>query len=111
MIACVVRIGCGFLLLVLVTSVLSCSLLARLYVPAGEPVLGGIAPDAQLLVTAQVAPVYADPDNTTRVVGSFSNGVQVRAMGPDTSEWVRVRSIDPVVASWVRRADVQDVRR
>ncbi len=45
MIAFVVRIGCSFLLLVLVASVLSCSLLARLYVPEGEPVLGGIAPD------------------------------------------------------------------
>ncbi len=37
-------------------------------------------------------------DTNARIVGSFSNGVQVRAMGPDSSEWVRVRSIDPLLA-------------
>ena len=111
MIAFVVRIGCGFLFLVLVASVLSCSLLARLYVPEGAPVLGGIAPNARLVVTAQVAPMYVEPDATARVVGSLPVDTQVRAAGPDTAEWVRVRSIDPVVAGWVCRADVQDVQR
>jgi hypothetical protein len=52
MIAFVIRIGCGFLALIILVSVLGCSLLARLDVPAGEPVLGGIAPDARLVVTA-----------------------------------------------------------
>ncbi len=86
MIAFVVRVGCGFLLLVLVVGALSCSLLARLYVPEGEPVLGGIAPDARLVVTAEVAPVYAEPDDMARVVGSFAIGTAVRATGPDTAE-------------------------
>ncbi len=43
MIAFLVRIGCGFVLLVVVAGVLSCSLLARVYIPANEPVLGGNA--------------------------------------------------------------------
>src|SRR3712207_5935008 len=111
MIAFVVRIGCGFLLLVFVAGVLSCSLLARLYVPEGEPVLGGIAPDARLVVTAQVAPVYVEPDDTTRVVGSFAIGTAVRATGPDTAEWVRVSSVVPDVSGWVRRADIAELRR
>ena len=111
MIAFVVRIGCGFLLLVLVAGVLSCSLLARLYVPEGEPTLGGIAPDARLVVTAQVAPVHADPSDDARVVGSFAIGTAVRAMGPDTAEWVRVSSVVPDVSGWVRVRDVQLVRQ
>jgi hypothetical protein len=111
MIAFVVRIGCGFLFLVLVASVLSCSLLARLYVPEGAPVLGGIAPNARLLVTAQVAPVYADPRDNAPVVGSFAIGTAVRATGPDTAEWVRVSSVVPDVSGWVRRADVAELRR
>jgi hypothetical protein len=86
MIALVVRIGCGFLLLVLLVRVVSCSLLAQLYVPEGEPVLGGIAPNARLVVTAQRAPVYVEPDDTARVVGSFAIGTAVRATGPDTAE-------------------------
>jgi hypothetical protein len=45
-----------------------------------------------------VAPVYVEPNGDARVVGSFSNGVQVRAMGPDTAEWVRVRSLDPMLS-------------
>lgn len=111
MIAFVVRIGCGLLALVILVLVLSCAFLAQLYVPDGEPVLGGIAPGARLVVTVQRAPVYIEPNDTARVVGSFSDGTQVRAMGPDTDEWVCVRSIDPVVASWVRRADVAELRR
>jgi hypothetical protein len=55
--------------------------------------------------------VYVEPDDTARVVGSFSNGVQVRAMGPDTNEWVRVRSLDPMLSGWVRRADIAELRR
>jgi len=46
-----------------------------------------------------------------RIVGSFSNGVQVRSMGPDTDEWVRVRSIDPLLSRWVHRADIEELRR
>jgi hypothetical protein len=111
MIALVVRIGCGFLLLVLVAGVLSCSLLARLYVPEGEPVLGGIAPDARLVVTVQVAPVYADPTDDARVVGSLRVGTAVRATGPDTAEWVRVSNVVPDVSGWVRRADIAELRR
>lgn len=109
MIALVVRFVfiCVFFVVVLI--VLSCGFLAQLYVPAGEPVLGGIAPDARLVVTAQHAPVYAKPDGAARVVGSLSANTQIRATGPDTAEWVRVRSIDPVIAGWVRRADVQEV--
>jgi len=98
MIAFVIRVGCGFVLLVLVAGVLSCSLLAQLYVPEGEPVLGGIAPNARLVVTAQVAPVYVEPNDTARVVGSFAIGTVVRATGPDTAEWVRVRSLDPMLS-------------
>ncbi len=75
MIAFVVRVGCGFLLLVLVAGALSCSLLAHLYVPEGEPVLGGIAPDARLVVTAEVAPVYADR-TTWRALLDRSRSVQ-----------------------------------
>lgn len=63
------------------------------------------------MVIAQVALVYVEPDDTARVVGSFSNGVQVRAMGPDTNEWVRVRSLDPMLSGWVRRADIAELRR
>ncbi len=59
-----------------------------------------------MVVTADVAPVYVQPDAEARIVGSFSNGVQVRAMGPDTAAWVRVWSIDPMLSGWVRRADV-----
>jgi hypothetical protein len=81
MIAFLVCIGCSFVLLIVVAGVLSCSLLARLYVPEGEPMLGSIAPDARLVVTAEVVSVYVEPDDTAHVVGSFSNGVQVRAMG------------------------------
>ena len=84
---------------------------SSLGVPAGVPVTGGIAPDARLVVTADVAPVYVEPDDTARIVGSFSNGVQVRAMGPDTDEWVRVRSIDPMLSGWVCRADIEELRR
>ncbi len=32
---------------------------------------------------AQVALVYVQPDAKARIVGSFSDGVQVRAMGSD----------------------------
>ena len=111
MIALVVRLGCGLLALVILASVLSCAFLARLYVPDGEPVLGGIAPDARLVVTAQRAPVFVKPNDTARVVGSLAVDTQIRAVGPDTAEWVRVRSLDPVVAGWVRRADIAELRR
>ncbi len=111
MIAFVIRVGCGFLLLVFVAGVLNCSLLARVYVPAGEPVLGGIAPDARLVVTAQVVPVFADPADDARVVSSLTIGTAVRAAGPDTAEWVRVSSVVPDVSGWVRLRDVQLVRR
>ncbi len=60
---------------------------------------------------ADVAPVYVEPDDTARVVGSFSNGVQVRATGPDTGEWVRVSSLVPDVSGWVRQADTAELRR
>ncbi len=43
----------------------------------------------RLLVTAKVAPVYVEPADEPRLVGSFSNGVQVRTIGPNTNEWVR----------------------
>jgi hypothetical protein len=89
----------------------SCTFLAQLHVPAGVPVTGGIAPDARLVVTAQVVPVYVEPDDEARIVGSFSDGTQVRAMGPDTNEWVRVRSIDPMLSGWVRQADIEELRR
>jgi hypothetical protein len=69
-------------------------------VPAREPVLSGIAPDARQVVTTEVTPVYVQPDTEAWIVGSFSNGVEVRAMGPDTAAWVRVRSIDPVLSGW-----------
>jgi hypothetical protein len=62
------------------------------------------------VVTAQVAPVYVEPDDTARVVGSLPLDTPLRAAGPHTAEWVRVRSIDPVIG-WVRRANVQDVQR
>jgi hypothetical protein len=39
----------------------------------------------RLVVTADIAPVYVQPDAEARVVGTFSNGVQVRAMGSDTA--------------------------
>lgn len=60
---------------------------------------------------ATVAPVYAEPDDTARVIGSLAMDTQVRAAGPDTAEWVRVPSLDPVVAGWVRRADIVELRR
>jgi len=63
------------------------------------------------VVTAQVVPVYVQPDAEARIVGSFSNGVQVRAMGPDTDAWVRMRSLDPMLSGWVRRADIAELRR
>ncbi|HLL51224.1 MAG TPA: hypothetical protein VK356_11200, partial [Thermomicrobiales bacterium] len=84
---------------------------ARLYVPAGEAVLGGIAPNARLVVMAEVAPVYVEPDDTARVVGSFAIGTAVRATGPDTAAWVRVSSVVPDVSGWVRRADIAELRR
>jgi len=111
MVAFVIRIGCSFLFLVVLFGVASCAFLARLGVPAGVPVTGGIAPEARLMVTADVAPVYVQPDAEARIVGSFSNGVQVRAMGPDTNEWVRVRSLDPMLSGWVHRADIAELRR
>jgi hypothetical protein len=55
--------------------------------------------------------VYAEPDDTARVVGSLAVDTQVRAAGPDTAEWVRVRSIDPVLSGWVRRADIAELRQ
>ncbi len=63
------------------------------------------------MVPVQVAPVYAAPDDTARVVGSFAIGTAVRATGPDTAEWVRVSSVVPDVSGWVRRADVAELRR
>ena len=111
MLAFVIRIGCGVFFLVVLFAVPSCAFLARLGVPAGVPVTGGIAPDARLVVTAQRAPVYVEPNETARVVGSLAIDTQVRAAGPDTAEWVRVRSIDPVVAGWMRRADIVELRR
>jgi hypothetical protein len=110
MIALVVRRGCGCVFLMVLATALSCSFLARVYVPDGEPVLGGIAPNARLVVTAQVAPVYADPADDARVVGSLAIGTQVRATGPDTAEWVRVSSLVPDVSGWVRLSEVQLVR-
>jgi hypothetical protein len=90
---------------------LSCVFLARLGVPAGVPVTGGIAPDVRLVVTAEVAPVYVQPDAEAQTVGSFSNGVQVRAMGPYTPEWVALHSSVPMLAGWERRADSAELRR
>ena len=84
MVAFVIRIGCSFLFLVVLFGVASCAFLARLGVPAGVPVTGGIAPGARLVVTAQAASVYADPADDVRVVGSFAIGTNVRATGPDT---------------------------
>jgi hypothetical protein len=111
MIAFLIRIGCGFVVLVVLLGVLSCGFLARVGVPAGVPVTGGIASDARLVVTVPIAVVYVQPDAEARVVGSFSEGMRVRAMGPDTDEWVRVRSIDPMLSGWVRRADIDELRR
>ena len=79
--------------------------------PAGVPITGGIAPDARLVVTADVAPVYVQPDAEARIVGSFAERMQVRAMGPETDAWVRVRSLDPMLSGWVRRADIAELRR
>ncbi len=73
--------------------------------------LGGIAPNARLVVTAQVAPVYVEPDDTARVLGLLPVDTPLRAADPDTANWVRVRSIDPVVAGWVRRADSAELQR
>ncbi len=109
MIAFVIRSGCSFLFLVVLFGVVSCAVLARRGVPAGVPVTGGIAPDARLVLTAEVAPVYVQPYAEARIIGSFSNGVQVRTMGPDTPEWVR--GIDPMLSGWVRRGDVAELRR
>jgi hypothetical protein len=89
----------------------SCTFLAQLHVPEGAPVLGGIAPDARLVVTAQVAPVYADPRDNAPVVGSFAIGTAVRATGPDTAEWVCVSSVMSDVSGWVRWADIAELRR
>ena len=111
MIACVIRIGWSCLFLGVLFGVASCAFLARRGVAAGVPITGGIAPDARRVVTAQVAPVYVQPDAEARLVGSFSNGVQVRAMGPDTDEWVRVWSIDRMLSGCVRRADIAERRR
>ncbi len=111
MIAFLVRRGCGCLFLVVIAGALSCSFLARLYVPEGEPVLGGIAPNAQLTVTAQIAPVFADPADDARVVGSLPIGTSVRASGADTAEWVRVSSVAPSVSGWVRLSEVQVKRQ
>jgi len=88
-------------------TMLGCALLAR----RGVPITGGIAPDARLVVTAHVAPVYVAPDDTARVVGSLAVDTHVRAAGPDTAEWVRVWSIDSVLSGWVRRADIAELRR
>jgi hypothetical protein len=57
---------------------LSGAVLARLGVPAGVPVLGSIAPDARLVVTAEVAPVYIHPNAKARIIGSIADNVQVR---------------------------------
>ena len=111
MIACVIRIGWSCLFLGVLFGVASCAFLARRGVAAGVPITGGIAPDARRVVTAQVAPVYVQPDAEARLVGSFSNGVQVRAMGLDTDEWVRVWSIDPALSGWARRTDSAELRR
>ena len=111
MIALLVRRDCGCVFLVLIAGALSCSFLARVYVPEGEPVLGGIAPDARLTVTAQVAPVFADPADDARVIGSLPIGTSVRAIGPDTAEWVRMSSLAPDVSGWVRVNEVQLERR
>jgi hypothetical protein len=50
-------------------------------------------------------------DAEARIVGSFSDGMKVRAMGPDTAEWVRVSSVVPEMSGWVRRADIAELRR
>jgi hypothetical protein len=60
---------------------------------------------------ALVAPVNVQPDTEALIVGSFSVGMQVRAMGPDTPEWVAVQSNVPMVSGWVRRADSVELRR
>ncbi len=62
-------------------------------------------------MTAAVAPVYVQPNSEARIVGSFSNSVQVRAMGPDTDAWVHVRSLNPMLSGWVRRSDSAELRR
>jgi hypothetical protein len=78
MVAFVIRIECGFLFLVVLLGAASCAFLARLSVPADVPMVGKIAPDAPLVVVADVAPVYKRPNDTAQIVGSFSNSVQVR---------------------------------
>ena len=63
------------------------------------------------MVTVQVAPVYVEPDDTARVVGSLPVDTHVRSAGSDTAEWVRVSSIVPNVRGWVRREDSAELRR
>jgi hypothetical protein len=111
MIAFIVRIGCGFLLVIVLFGAASCAFLARLNVPADVPIVGNIAPDAPLVVVADVAPVYTRPNDTAQIVGSFSVGMQVRSMGPETDEWVAVHSSVPMLTGWVRRADIAELRR
>ncbi len=91
MIALVIRVGCGFLALIILVSVVSCSLLARLYVPAGEPVLGGIAPDARLVVTAQVAP-HGGPCRISAAPCSRHALRTPRVGSCGCTAWVRARS-------------------
>lgn len=111
MIAFVIRIGCGFLLVLVLFSAVSCAFLARLTVPADVPMVGNIAPDAPLVIVADVAPVYKRPNDTARIVGSFPAGMQVRSMGPDTPEWVSVHSSVPMLTGWVRRDDIAELRQ
>ncbi len=64
-----------------------------------------------LVVTSQVAPVYAEPDDTARVVGSLPVDTPPTGGWSRSVKWVRVHSIDPVVTGWVRRADIAELRR
>jgi hypothetical protein len=64
-----------------------------------------------MLVVQQPARMYNLSVAEARIVGSFSNGVQVRAMGPDTDEWVRVRSLAPMLSGWMCRADSAELRQ
>lgn len=111
MIAFIVRIGCGFLLVIVLVSAASCAFLARLSVPADAPMVGNIAPDAPLVVVADVTPVYKRPNDAARMVGSFSAGMQVRSMGPDTPEWVVVHSSVPMLSDWGHRVDIVELWR
>ncbi len=89
---------------------LSSAVLARRGVPAGVAGDRWHCPGWRLVVTAQCAPVYVQPDDTARVVGSFAIGTAVRTTGPDTAEWVRVSSVVPDVSGWVRWADIVELR-